>query len=321
MNDSFFEAPLSHTLISFPNTPSYTYGSPSTPCPLYYSRSFDQSGRIEAEAHGEQAAELDRCLSRDWSEAIENGPFFEMPRRDFTPTGLVFDGGGRDSQSSSNYDQYTPFSQPLVYGPTTTPSGSSDSLIPSPPQPFDSTRSTDPRSYFVDTPAYSTRQSGSTLVDRTPKRFGQHFQPDSNVLPKASTLDSSRLNPGLHKRLEKIRVAPFLCNGKSEPKLDEPAAKEILGVLVPNSPRSGKSSPSIYHIFIEGKVCLICGEKRDSTTRAIRCVRKHLNHRPFQCGGQRDGCAKCGVENKYASFPYWTRDNAFHCHRIDQNLF
>jgi len=305
-NEFSLGAPAACTLVSSPNTSASDISSSSFIQRFLHVQPLDQpiydpSGIPKPEDHDEQAAAFDRYWSVLIEEAIKNDTFLKIfTQTNFPPAGLALDEGETQRlistcPSSPNFDRCTPSSVLTAAGSTITYSVPTDSLIASPSQPFDLSQSHSPS---VDMSAHSPRPSVATLVHRTPKRSGKRSQPDCDVRQNAFTLNSYRPDPVLRQCLDRILIAQYYCDGELEPKQNTAGAQEILGALLPNSSRSAKSSPSIYQIFLDGKVCLMCGEKKDSTTRAIRCVRMHLNHRPFRCGGQRDGCRKCGVGNK-----------------------
>ncbi|PVF93246.1 hypothetical protein CPB86DRAFT_715867, partial [Serendipita vermifera] len=61
---------------------------------------------------------------------------------------------------------------------------------------------------------------------------------------------------------------------------------------------------SIYYLFVDETEhrCLFCGSIKTSFTRAVNCVRSHLGHRPFQCGGESMGCSRCNAMSGYSEF-------------------
>lgn len=145
----------------------------------------------------------------------------------------------------------------------------------------------------------------STLVHRTPKRYIHRAQPKQNFLDALFTAESVRPNEYLRQCLNRIRVASFYLQGEHEPTQNTPDGLAILQTTPPSSSRSAKSDPSIYRIFLDGTLCLMCGEEKKSVPRAAGCVRKHLDHRPFRCRGQLDGCANCSNGNEYVFHDYF----------------
>lgn len=51
---------------------------------------------------------------------------------------------------------------------------------------------------------------------------------------------------------------------------------------------------SIYAVLVgDGKKCLLCDCFKSSFDRAVACIRTHLGHRPFMCGGASVDCEIC----------------------------
>lgn len=178
--------------------------------------------------------------------------------------------------------------------PTTT------SISPGTPHPsqsqsshFSSTsRLQSPRAPPVATP------SSSTLVHRTSKSHVRRSKLDKKFLETAFTADSHYHDTYLRGCLDRILAASFHLDGEHEPRLNSPDGATILGTLSPACLFPNlKDSFSIYRILVHDKDfgCLMCGKKHTSVTRAVGCIRKHLDHRPFVCRGPDAGCQTCLV--------------------------
>jgi hypothetical protein len=327
-----FGALAANTLVYSSNA-SFTDRTASSPTP-FYQPSYDKSDTYNPNIHDGLATALYPYDDLDWSvameKAIKDGTFIKIfTQSDFPPPSSLLDEGSQGESQRlpstsvpfTNVDRYPLFPPLGAFESTTRSTSIADNLIASQPQPVYRPSPAESYSPPVSTPPYSPPHFSPTLVHRTPKRSEQRSQQDGDILQTAFTANSNRPDPDRRQCLDRILIAPFYLDGEIEPKQNTAVAKEILGPLTPNPSRSAKSSLSIYQIFLDGKVCLMCGETKDSATRAIRCVRKHLNHRPFICGGQRDGCGKCGAGYRYVLHPYWTRGNAFPRQYIDLTLF
>jgi hypothetical protein len=148
----------------------------------------------------------------------------------------------------------------------------------------------------------------SALVHRTPKRYIHRAQPNRNFLDTLFTAQSDRPNEYLRQCLNRIRVASFYLQGEHEPTQNTP---DGLAILQTTPLSSSRSDPSIYRIFLDGTLCLMCGEEKKSVPRAVGCVRKHLDHRPFRCRGQLDGCENCSSGNGYVFHDYFMDKHQF----------
>jgi hypothetical protein len=137
--------------------------------------------------------------------------------------------------------------------------------------------------------------SNSDLRKRSVKRVG----PDRRLLEQAFGPHSIFPNAALTHFLGLINGSLFLWLNQMEPLIASDEGKELLKMVsyLPGFPPfvSLESKQSIYTLLvdIETRKCLICGSVKVSLERAVCCIRSHLDHRPFVCGGQPIGCLTC----------------------------
>ncbi|KAG8854665.1 hypothetical protein FRB91_003214 [Serendipita sp. 411] len=136
------------------------------------------------------------------------------------------------------------------------------------------------------------------------KRKGEKSIVDPSIVSRAFTDTSSQLNIERRALLEEILGSPFYLNQEHEPQLGTFDAELVLLVgdmstLASIAPRKG----SIFSLFIDmdAMMCLFCDQVHRSVERVIGCVRSHIGHRPFACGGGKDGCKSC-TESRFARF-------------------
>jgi hypothetical protein len=101
-----------------------------------------------------------------------------------------------------------------------------------------------------------------------------------------------------------IRGSGFLLMNNLEPSIDSDEGQELVRKVAylsgyPSIP-SQLSSSSIFTLLVEFRErrCLMCGYVRTTLERAIGCVRSHLDHRPFACGGLSSGCLTCRGDSR-----------------------
>jgi hypothetical protein len=122
---------------------------------------------------------------------------------------------------------------------------------------------------------------------------------DDLLLDAAFTKHSRYENSTLRFLLDSSLTSEFLNQDREEPSLGTHEGNCILASMkslcFELSNEDIPSGGSIYAFFIgeSGKLCLICGKHKTSLQRGIECVRSHLNHRPFVCGGETTGCEAC----------------------------
>lgn len=132
------------------------------------------------------------------------------------------------------------------------------------------------------------------------------FSPSNKeLLSMAFTTRSTEPNFALRTLLEDVLHSDYLRNQKREPLLSEPDGQLMVAnvaKLAGFPPVShGRKDQSLYALFLEPITnrCLFCskihGEIRGVLSRAIGCVRAHLEHRPFRCSG----CGPCSQRQKY----------------------
>lgn len=149
-------------------------------------------------------------------------------------------------------------------------------------------------------------------VEDAPIAAAAGFKPDSLESPLDNSnnpikipLEAS-LEPSILSLLRDVQNSSFLSENQHEPSFGTADADLLLGghddlKLRLNSQLKGKS---IYHLFLDDqhRKCLLCGINKTSTSRALACIRSHLDHRPFSCLGSPSGCRKCSAEKGYAEF-------------------
>jgi hypothetical protein len=116
---------------------------------------------------------------------------------------------------------------------------------------------------------------------------------------KAFGPHSSCANEALAHYLDLINCSLFKWLDLPEPTLNHEEGRGLLEKIsyLPGCPLVPERyrSRSIFILLVDcaTKKCLICGVMKGTLERAIGCVRAHLNHRPFICGGNADGCLAC----------------------------
>ena len=111
---------------------------------------------------------------------------------------------------SPNFDSYT-FPQPLVSRPNTTPSGSTDGFISSPPHSLVLTSSTDTHSHFVDTSAYYTPVYGSILPSSYDSvRISNCDTPEIDMPSQSNNFFSQTWNPAVsYRKYYATSITPY----------------------------------------------------------------------------------------------------------------
>ncbi|PVF92207.1 hypothetical protein CPB86DRAFT_226351 [Serendipita vermifera] len=136
------------------------------------------------------------------------------------------------------------------------------------------------------------------------------IQPKPILGPQSTRCDShhairreniySSLDPERQKLFEYIRDTDLVRCDLPEPNLGSLEANNILWYLdvfhnVTFSPDQIKKGRSLYTLLTDPAQykCLMCGSTKTSAQRAVDCVRAHIGHRPFRCGGWELGCGIC----------------------------
>jgi hypothetical protein len=113
-------------------------------------------------------------------------------------------------------------------------------------------------------------------------------------------------NSALAHFLELIKASAFIEFNELEPSINSEAG-QAQALLRAVSNHDGcppipdrDSNHSVYLLMVDRltKKCLMCGKPKSSLQRAITCIRVHLNHRPFFCGGDSSGCLTCGKKSR-----------------------
>ena len=117
----------------------------------------------------------------------------------------------------------------------------------------------------------------------------------SDILQKAFTKDSYHPDSILRAQLDEVINSDYVRSDEHEPltyKCHKDGNKHTS-----SSKKSKTAKTSSYIRFIKrpGSVCLLCGSQKTSLSRALGCVRAHLDHRPFRCSG----CELCNVIDGY----------------------
>ncbi|PVF92209.1 hypothetical protein CPB86DRAFT_226409 [Serendipita vermifera] len=144
------------------------------------------------------------------------------------------------------------------------------------------------------------------LPEPIPSR--QHFRSEPySVMHSESGLLSLDLEN--QRLMEYIHGADFYKCNLPEPKLGSPEADAILFYLdIFHSATfpSGriKTGRSLYTLLTDSAQykCMMCGSTKKSAQRAVDCVRAHIGHRPFWCGGWKSGCSICRPGQEPARF-------------------
>jgi hypothetical protein len=108
-------------------------------------------------------------------------------------------------------------------------------------------------------------------------------------------------NEALAKLLPLIVGSSFISAHQLEPTIDSEEGQALLSEIVYFTdcpPRALQiSNLSIFTLMVDfsSRKCLICGSSKTSIDRAVGCIRSHLDHRPFVCGGGGSiCCVRCG---------------------------
>lgn len=120
----------------------------------------------------------------------------------------------------------------------------------------------------------------------------QRIQVDQALLQDAFTARSCHPDEHLRALLDRILESEFLQNHQQEPTSDSLEGYTFLSDIPMHA---GVPDGSIYLAFIEQSAnrCLMCGNVKDCISRALGCVRRHLDHRPYHCPGSLGDCRKC----------------------------
>jgi flagellar motor protein MotB len=224
---------------------------------------------------------------------------------------MNFGNGNSFNASTSTAFQSQPYSQqqqPQHIQPPPLPHGMSyPGPVPVPSLPS--------HHHYHDHHHHHENTSFPPAVSMKTKQQGQRAEINEKMLHGAFTPASAHPDKGLRAMLEIIRGCPFYLDETIEPVQGSELAEQIFAqvrLVVPNDPRfaphanrdshAGTSSAhgeqsggaqSIYMLFTENNVCLICGKKTDRSTRALGHVRSDIGHRPFHCD-----CEKCTISPK-----------------------
>jgi hypothetical protein len=142
--------------------------------------------------------------------------------------------------------------------------------------------------------------SGAALEEETIK--SNHDATDRDT--RHPVHHSSSLSKALVHLLNLIKVSHFIRLDQLEPIINSKEGDSLLSSVynLPGCPPISKrhDNRSIYSLLIDPllKKCLICGKEKRSSVRAMSCVRGHLGHRPFTCGGEPTGCRICTDNTK-----------------------
>ncbi|KAG8834976.1 hypothetical protein FRC17_006072 [Serendipita sp. 399] len=128
------------------------------------------------------------------------------------------------------------------------------------------------------------------------KKKGERSTIDISTLNTAFTSQSTHPDPQLRALLDIIPTTSFYLNQELEPRIDTPEAALILSKAgTPFLACNVRKDRSLLSLFVDSdeNQCLFCFKAYPCPDRALGCVRKHLGHRPFSCGGELVGCTKC----------------------------
>jgi hypothetical protein len=107
-------------------------------------------------------------------------------------------------------------------------------------------------------------------------------------------------NSALAHFVDLIKASAFIWLNELEPFINSEAGQDLLRAVsdyhgCPPIP-GRESNHSVYILMVDRlmKKCLMCGQTKGSLQRVITCIRGHLNHKPFVCGGDSAGCLTCG---------------------------
>jgi hypothetical protein len=183
-----------------------------------------------------------------------------------------------------------------------------------PPLPhFTHTMTYPPPNPVAELPLPSPSNPGRPNIIPKQKQQGQRNEVDERKLAAAFLPGSFRLDPALRFFLDLILTCPFYLDDEHEPLLGTPEAEQLLAQvrsMHPEDPRFAtrsdprftsqpvdnetRDSQSIFMLFTENNLCLICGAQKDRTGRALGHVRFDIGHRPYHCS-----CEKCEQSSKF----------------------
>ncbi|KAG8834969.1 hypothetical protein FRC17_006065 [Serendipita sp. 399] len=141
----------------------------------------------------------------------------------------------------------------------------------------------------------------ATLPPTHPKQKGQRSTIDESVLLHAFTDQSPHPDPRRRSLLDAVMHSPFYHEHQHEPRLDAIDA-ELFAILwdFPSFVVAPSKNQSIFSLFVDPgrRECMICAKTHRTSDRALGCIRKHLGHRPFWCGGEKAGCTRCSTSRR-----------------------
>jgi hypothetical protein len=131
-------------------------------------------------------------------------------------------------------------------------------------------------------------------------RRGQRVLIDRSHLQSLCDSPTSPLDFNCRKLLAYILDSHYYLFDLPEPKLGTEEGTNILRHLAeeqgvtfpPNQVKPGTPLSALLTDPTQPK-CLICQKKKTTAQRAVECVRSHIGHRPFRCGGSSQGCPTC----------------------------
>ncbi|KAG8784807.1 hypothetical protein FS842_000756 [Serendipita sp. 407] len=135
--------------------------------------------------------------------------------------------------------------------------------------------------------------------------------PAAEVLPPASLGTTEReyykkLSASLQQLLLLILESSFYVGNTLEPTIGSQEWKSLVSSIDDWDERLeiGLRRKSIYYLFInEGtKECRLCGLQKSAPIRAVTCVRRHIDHKPFQCSGDMEDCRLCDQQRGFRRF-------------------
>jgi hypothetical protein len=159
-----------------------------------------------------------------------------------------------------------------------------------------STQNVPPQSNLQEPSSSSSDQTDSTPATTPPETV--NFK--SNIATIAFLPHSPFPNGALAHFLDLIKTSAFIWFNQFEPSINSEAGQDLLRTVsnhhgCPPIPDQ-HSGQSIYILMVDRstKQCLMCGQTKSSLERAITCIRTHLGHKPFVCGGYSAKCLTCG---------------------------
>lgn len=163
--------------------------------------------------------------------------------------------------------------------------------------------------YSPNTLEFPSLGSPGTSVDAHSESDHAHA-PHVAQAPKKNCMTlPPNAGPTLHLLLKFIQASPFYRNLKEEPHIGSSEANDILDQVIEHGgdlqDRPFQSlGQSIYALFIDpqGPTCTFCQTPKTNLQRGIECVRSHLDHRPYECGGRTFGCRRCVSGTRRARF-------------------